>query len=159
MPLCSLRYLIVSVFAYAQALDLCCQEQIKTKHEWFTDFYILKSLHSHRTYFHGVYHIYKTFPVKKKKQSKLRKCLEMSFRLIQSQQDRSTWVCCSHRSHFGIRVALRASTNLFLPKFCDNLFNKPYSISASLQEKLSLNGDFPYRLLIIVEKYQTYSYI
>ena len=113
----------------------------------------------HRTYFHGVYHICKTFPVKKKnQQTKWLKCLEMSFRPIQSQQDRTTWVCCSHRSHFGIRVALCASTNLFLPTFCDNLFNMPYSISASLQEKLSLNGDFLYRLLIIVERYQTCFY-
>ena len=30
-----------------------------------------------------------------------------------------------------------ASTNLLLLTFCDNLFNKPYSISASLQEKVS----------------------
>ena len=34
--------------------------------------------------------------------------------------------------------------------------NMPYSISATLPEKLSLNGNFSYRLLIIVEKYQTY---
>ena len=33
MPPRSLRYLIVSVFAYAQALDLYCQEQVKTQHE------------------------------------------------------------------------------------------------------------------------------
>ena len=38
----------------------------------------------------------------------------------------------------------------------DNLFNMPYSISATLPEKLSWNGNFSYRLLIIVEKYQTY---
>ena len=46
-----------------------------------------------------------------------------------------------------------ASTNLFLPAFCDNLFNIPYSISASSKVKLGLNGNFPYRLLIIAEKY------
>lgn len=42
-----------------------------------------------------------------------RKCLEMPFR--PSQRDHSSRVCCSHQSHFGIRVALCASTNLLLP--------------------------------------------
>ena len=46
-----------------------------------------------------------------------------------------------------------ASTNLFWPTFCDNLFNATYSISASFQMKLSFNSNFPYRLMIIVEKY------
>ena len=32
-----------------------------------------------------------------------------------SQRDHSSRVCCSHQSHFGIRVALCASTNLLLP--------------------------------------------
>ena len=32
----------------------------------------------------------------------------------------------------------------------------PYSISATLPEKLSLSGNFSYRLLFIVEKYQTF---
>ena len=52
--------------------------------------------------------------------------------------------------HQGITCA---GTNLFSPTFCDNLLNVPYSISASLQVELSINGNFPYRLLIIVEKY------
>ena len=41
---------------------------------------------------------------------------------------------------------------------CDNLFNKPYSISASLQEKVSENSNFHYRLLIFVKRYQTCFY-
>ena len=40
----------------------------------------------------------------------------------------------------------------------DNLFNKPYSISASLQEKVSENNNFHYRLLIFVKRYQTCFY-
>ena len=68
-----------------------------------------------------------------------------------SQQDCSFTVCWSHWSHFGISVALCASTNLLLLTFHDYLFNMPYSISASLQEKVNLNCNFPYRLLIIVK--------
>ena len=60
-------------------------------------------------------------------------------------------------SRNGIKVALCASTNLLLKKFCDNLFNMPYSISAPfLQEKVSLNGNFSLHLSIILEEYQTY---
>ena len=34
------------------------------------------------------------------------------------------------------------------------LLNMPYSIFASFQKKVSLNGNFPYRFLIVIEKYQ-----
>lgn len=34
------------------------------------------------------------------------------------------------------------------------LLNMPYSIFASFQRKVSLNGNFPYRFLIVIEKYQ-----
>ena len=61
-------------------------------------------------------------------------------------------------SRNGIRVALCASTNLLLSKFWDNLFIMSYSISATLQEKVSLNGNFPYHLSIILEEFQTYFY-
>ena len=77
-----------------------------------------------------------SYCVKKKTTTKQnrRKCPEMPFRL--SQRDHSIRVCCSHQSHFGIKVALCASTNLLLPTFCDNLLNMPYSISASVQKKV-----------------------
>ena len=61
----------------------------------------------HQTCFLGLYLIYKTFPVKKKtSKQERRKCPEMPFRPSQLQRDRSVRVCCSHRSHFGFRVAL-----------------------------------------------------
>ena len=61
----------------------------------------------HQTCFLGLYYIYKTFPVKKKKSKhKRRKYPEMPFRLSQLQRDRSIKVCCPHQSYFGIRVAL-----------------------------------------------------
>ena len=61
----------------------------------------------HQTCFLGVYHIYKTFPVRKKKsKQKQRKCPEMPFRSSQLQRDCSVRVCCFHRSHFGFTVAL-----------------------------------------------------
>ena len=38
------RYLIVSVFAYVQAFNLCCQELVKIKHEQYANLQISKSL-------------------------------------------------------------------------------------------------------------------
>ena len=40
----SVRYLTVLVFAYAQVFDLCCQEQVKSKHERYANLQIQKSL-------------------------------------------------------------------------------------------------------------------
>ena len=112
----------------------------------------------HQTCFLGVYHISITFPVEKNKQTnkqKRRQWPEMPFcsaiATILQHQD----LLLSPIS-FGQQGCTCASTNLLLPTFRDNLFNMPYSISATLPEKLSLNGNFSYRLLIIVEKYQTY---
>ena len=74
------------------------------------------------------------------------KCPERAYCL--SQRDWSIRVCCSLRSHFGIRVSLvqvqiyfcRRSVTIFLTYHIQKM-------------KLSLNGNFPYRLLIIAEKY------
>ena len=52
----------------------------------------------------------------KSKQNR-RKCPDVPFR--PGQRDHSSRVCCSHQSHFGIKVALCASTNLLLLTFCD----------------------------------------
>ena len=70
------------------------------------------------------------------------KCPERAYCL--SQRDWSIRVCCSLRSYFGIRVSL-VQVQIY--------FNIPYSISASSKVKLGLNGNFPYRLLIIAEKH------
>ena len=112
----------------------------------------------HQTCFLGVHHIYITFPVEENKQT--------------NKQKRHKWpeipFCPGHCNDI---VALGFVTltdhilalGLHLCKYKSIVadipwqsFWLPYSISASLPEKLSLNGNFSYRLLIIVEKYQTY---
>ena len=93
----------------------------------------------------------KKMTTEQENKQKRSKCPERAYCL--SQRDWSIRVCCSLRSRFGILGFTCASKNLFLPAFCDNLFNIPYSISASSKVKLSLNGNFPYHLLIIAEKY------
>ena len=156
------RYLTILVFAYAQVFDLCCQEQVKSKHERYAYLQIQKSLInitpdmlpwsiSHFNYIS----CREKQTNKQTNKQKRRQWPEMPFcsaiATILQHQDLllrpiSFW-------HQGCTCA---STNLLLPTFRDNLFNMPYSISATLPEKLSLNGNFSYRLLIIVEKYQTY---
>ena len=58
-----------------------------------------------------------TSTTKKKSKQNRRKCPDVPFR--PGQRDHSSRVCCSHQSHFGIKVALCASKNLLLLTFCD----------------------------------------
>ena len=152
------RYLTVLVFAYAQVFDLCCQEQVKSKHERYANLQIQKSLInikpdmlpwsiSHLNY----------ISCREKQTNKQTNKYDVNGQKCHFAQPLQRYcsirICCSHRSHQGCTCA---STNLLLPTFRDSLFNMPYSISATLPEKLSLSGNFSYRLLFIVEKYQTF---
>ena len=152
------RYLTVLVSAYAQVFDLFCQEQVKSKHERYANLQIQKSLIKITpdmlpwiiSHLNNI-----SCREKQTNKQKRRQWPEMPFcsaiaTILQHQDLLLSPITFWHQG------CTCASTNLLLPTFRDNLFNMPYSISASLPEKLSLNGNFSYRLLIIVKKYQTY---
>ena len=154
------RYLTVLVSAYAQVFDLFCQEQVKSKHERYANLQIQKSLIKITPdMLPWIISHLNNISCREKQTNKQtnkndvngQKSFCSAIATILQHQDLllrpiSFW-------HQGCTCA---STNLLLPTFRDNLFNMSYSISATLPEKLSLNCNFSYRLLIIVEKYQTY---
>ena len=153
------RYLTVLVSAYAQVFDLFCQEQVKSKHERYANLQIQKSLIKITPDMlpWSISHLNNN-SCREKQTNKQTKTTSMARNaiLLSHCNDIVALGFVARPISFWHQGCTCASTNLLLPTFRDNLFNMSYSISATLPEKLSLNCNFSYRLLIIVEKYQTY---
>ena len=135
----SVRYLTVLVFAYAQVFDLFCQEQVKSKHERYANLQIQKSLINITPDMlpWSISHLNNiSFREKQTIKQKRRQWPEMPFcsAIATTLQHQDLLLRPISFWHQGCTCA---STNLLLPTFRDSLFNMPYSISATLPEKLS----------------------
>ena len=103
------RYLTVLVFAYAQVFDLCCQEQVKSKHERYANLQIQKSLIKITPdMLPWIISHLNNISCREKQTNKQTKTTSMARNaiLLSHCNEWSIRICCSNRSHFGIRVAL-----------------------------------------------------
>ena len=105
------RYLTVLVSAYAQVFDLFCQEQVKSKHERYANLQIQKSLIKITPDMLPciISHLNNISCREKQtnKQTNKNDVNDQKCHFAQPlQRYCSIRICCSDRSHFGIRVVL-----------------------------------------------------
>ena len=135
------RYLTVLVSAYAQVFDLFCQEQVKSKHERYANLQIQKSLIKITPDMLPwiISHLNNISCREKQtnKQTNKNDVNGQKCHFAQPLQRMEHQDLLLRPISFWHQGCTCARTNLLLPTFRDNLFNMPYSISATLPEKLS----------------------